>query len=260
MDPIAISAGMFGPLSVHLMDPIAVKAPRHAGLSGSDPPDGSKRRETARPLASACQPGGWHWRVLRDLEAARGDLASSPPFLGERRLVTSMNQPSLPHHRLQVWHLALELVRLVHGIRIADAEDRRQARSAASSCARNISRRCRAHFTRGQGPRLRHRARGVRRGGGVCGAQRREGRHGRGRCRPRGRARKSRVGNAVSARVRPVPPPPVDQRGFDPPDGLAVRLRGASGCDAFAGSFRRSGKARRRLLQARAATAPCQSQ
>ena len=35
--------------------------------------------------------------------------------------------------------MALELVRLVHGIRIADAEDRRQARSAASSCARNIS-------------------------------------------------------------------------------------------------------------------------
>ena len=50
-----------------------------------------------------------------------------------------MNQPSLPHHRLQVWHCALELVRLVHRIRIADAEDRRQARAAASSCARNVA-------------------------------------------------------------------------------------------------------------------------
>jgi four helix bundle protein len=50
-----------------------------------------------------------------------------------------MNQPSLPHHRVKVWHLALELVRLVNRIRIADAEDRQQARKAASSCARNIS-------------------------------------------------------------------------------------------------------------------------
>ena len=50
-----------------------------------------------------------------------------------------MNPPSLPHHRLQVWQLALELVRLVHQIRIADAEDRQQARKAASSCARNIA-------------------------------------------------------------------------------------------------------------------------
>lgn len=50
-----------------------------------------------------------------------------------------MNSPSLPHHRLQVWQLALELVRMVHSIRIADAEDRGQARKAASSCARNIA-------------------------------------------------------------------------------------------------------------------------
>ena len=50
-----------------------------------------------------------------------------------------MNPPSLPHHRLQVWQLALELVRLVHQVRIADADDRQQARKAASSCARNIA-------------------------------------------------------------------------------------------------------------------------
>ncbi len=50
-----------------------------------------------------------------------------------------MNSPSLPHHRLQVWQLALELVLLVHRIRIADAKDRQQAREAVSSCARNIA-------------------------------------------------------------------------------------------------------------------------
>ena len=50
-----------------------------------------------------------------------------------------MHPPSLPHHRLEVWQLALELVRLVHQIRISDAEDRQQARKAASSCARNIA-------------------------------------------------------------------------------------------------------------------------
>jgi four helix bundle protein len=50
-----------------------------------------------------------------------------------------MHPPSLAHHRLQVWHLALELVQRVHHIRIADADDRQQARKAASSCARNIA-------------------------------------------------------------------------------------------------------------------------
>jgi four helix bundle protein len=48
-------------------------------------------------------------------------------------------QPSLPHHRLQAWHVALELVRLVHSVRIGDSEDRNQARKAASACARNVA-------------------------------------------------------------------------------------------------------------------------
>ena len=46
---------------------------------------------------------------------------------------------SLPHHRLQAWHVALELVRLVQAIRIGDAEDRSQARKAASARARNVA-------------------------------------------------------------------------------------------------------------------------
>ena len=50
-----------------------------------------------------------------------------------------MPQPSLPHHRLIAWHLAAELVRLVHQIHLADAEDRREARRAAKSCARNVA-------------------------------------------------------------------------------------------------------------------------
>ncbi len=47
--------------------------------------------------------------------------------------------PSLPHHRLQAWHLALELVSLVQRVRIGDAEDRKQARAAAGACARNTA-------------------------------------------------------------------------------------------------------------------------
>jgi len=35
--------------------------------------------------------------------------------------------------------VALELVRLVHAIKIGDAEDRVQTRKAASACARNIA-------------------------------------------------------------------------------------------------------------------------
>lgn len=50
-----------------------------------------------------------------------------------------MPQPSLPHHRLLAWHLAAELVRLVNDIRISDADDRREARRAAKSCARNVA-------------------------------------------------------------------------------------------------------------------------
>ena len=50
-----------------------------------------------------------------------------------------MPQPSLPDHRLLAWHLAAELVRLVNDIRISDADDRREARRAAKSCARNVA-------------------------------------------------------------------------------------------------------------------------
>ncbi|MBK7586674.1 MAG: four helix bundle protein [Myxococcales bacterium] len=50
-----------------------------------------------------------------------------------------MNSASLPHHRLLAWHLAAELVRLVFAIRISDADDRRETRRAAKSCARNVA-------------------------------------------------------------------------------------------------------------------------
>lgn len=46
---------------------------------------------------------------------------------------------SLPHHRLDVYGLALEFVRLIHSIRIGTAKDRSQAREASASCARNIA-------------------------------------------------------------------------------------------------------------------------
>jgi four helix bundle protein len=50
-----------------------------------------------------------------------------------------MARVSLPHHTLHVWNLAIELVRLVRDTRIDDADNRAQAREAASSCARNIA-------------------------------------------------------------------------------------------------------------------------
>lgn len=46
---------------------------------------------------------------------------------------------SLPHHKLHVWRLAIELVQLVGSVRVADADNRGQARAAAASCARNIA-------------------------------------------------------------------------------------------------------------------------
>jgi four helix bundle protein len=61
--------------------------------------------------------------------------------LGEEVLVMTHDNfaVSLPHHRLHVWQLALELVRLVRSVEIGDADNRAQAREAASSCARNIA-------------------------------------------------------------------------------------------------------------------------
>jgi four helix bundle protein len=50
-----------------------------------------------------------------------------------------MVHPSLPHHRLVAWELAIELAKLVASIRIGDADNRKQARDAASSCGRNIA-------------------------------------------------------------------------------------------------------------------------
>ena len=46
---------------------------------------------------------------------------------------------TLPHHRLHVWQLALQLVELVHGASNHDAECRSEARASAKSCARNIA-------------------------------------------------------------------------------------------------------------------------
>jgi len=50
-----------------------------------------------------------------------------------------MNRISLPHHRLEVYRLALDLVRLVASIRIGDAKCREEARKSAASAARNIA-------------------------------------------------------------------------------------------------------------------------
>jgi four helix bundle protein len=46
---------------------------------------------------------------------------------------------SFPHHRLEAYGLALELVKLVARTRIADAQLRAQARKSAASCALNTA-------------------------------------------------------------------------------------------------------------------------
>ena len=46
---------------------------------------------------------------------------------------------SLPHHRLDAWHVAIDLVMLVQRTRIGDALDRQEARKAAAACARNVA-------------------------------------------------------------------------------------------------------------------------
>ena len=44
---------------------------------------------------------------------------------------------SLPHHKLIAYQLALELVKLIGGVRIRDAQLRQQARKSAASAALN---------------------------------------------------------------------------------------------------------------------------
>jgi four helix bundle protein len=46
---------------------------------------------------------------------------------------------NFPHHRLVAYQLALELVKLVASVRIADAQLRQQARKSAVSCALNCA-------------------------------------------------------------------------------------------------------------------------
>jgi len=48
-------------------------------------------------------------------------------------------RPSLPHHKLIAYQLALELVQLVAGIRIRNARLREQARKSAASAALNTA-------------------------------------------------------------------------------------------------------------------------
>ena len=47
--------------------------------------------------------------------------------------------PSLPHHTLDGYRIALELVQLIAGTRIADAQLRAQARKSAASAALNCA-------------------------------------------------------------------------------------------------------------------------
>jgi len=49
------------------------------------------------------------------------------------------NSSSLPHHRLEAWHIAMELLTVVHRVAISDADCRAQARKSAKSCIANIA-------------------------------------------------------------------------------------------------------------------------
>ncbi len=50
-----------------------------------------------------------------------------------------MNDVTLPHHKLDAYRVALELLRTVYGTAIRDAEQRQQARKSAKSAARNVA-------------------------------------------------------------------------------------------------------------------------
>ena len=50
-----------------------------------------------------------------------------------------MNNISLPHHKLDAYRLAIELLRLIQNTAIRDADQRQQARKSAKSAARNVA-------------------------------------------------------------------------------------------------------------------------
>jgi four helix bundle protein len=52
---------------------------------------------------------------------------------------TEPSTPSLPHHRLIAYQLALELVKLIGSIRIGESQLRQQARKSAASAALNTA-------------------------------------------------------------------------------------------------------------------------
>jgi four helix bundle protein len=51
----------------------------------------------------------------------------------------SLDIPAPAPHKLQAFHVAFELVRLIHNTHIADADCRKHARNSAGSCARNLA-------------------------------------------------------------------------------------------------------------------------
>ncbi len=52
---------------------------------------------------------------------------------------SSANSANFPHHRLVAYQLALELVKLIARVRIANAQLKQQARKSAASCALNAA-------------------------------------------------------------------------------------------------------------------------
>ena len=54
-------------------------------------------------------------------------------------MTSTVSQSRLSHHRLHVWHLSMDLVRLVHRARIGHAELRDQAQRASISTALGIA-------------------------------------------------------------------------------------------------------------------------
>ena len=90
-------------------------------------------RPTARSLHSFDVPRGG------PCSASFGGEGGAPKVHDKLALDGSQPPQSLPHHRLEVWHLSLELVKLVHRIQIGDADFRAEARSSVKGCISNIA-------------------------------------------------------------------------------------------------------------------------
>jgi len=90
-----------------------------------------------------------HCRQPKRMRASRPFLAWRRATLNSRRVSSDRYWPetcktasavmTFPHHRLDAFQVALDFVRLIKDVPIADSEMRKHARGSAGACARNLA-------------------------------------------------------------------------------------------------------------------------